>query len=389
MIWFERFVPERLWKRLRPDAIYVWENEEVRKRLRWYYLVMTDRVPARFLLAKIIEIGENKLKELDEESLWSIREKAVREHRELVNKALNEEYLLEDYNRDKKGLGSITSLLDLDIEIIHRMFKPCRLCERLCLIDRSKRIGACRLDEKTYVHSWFHHLGEEAPLVPSGTIFYGGCNFTCVYCQNYDISQKYPRSGDVVNPRKLARIQYELRVFGARNINHVGGEPTPSLHTIIESFKYLDINVPQIWNSNMYMTERVTNVLTDVIDLWLTDFKYGNNKCAFRLSGVRNYFEVVSRNHRIAAREGDMIIRHLVLPGHVDCCSKPIMRWVAENLPRERILVNIMDQYRPENLVARYPRLWRELARPVYREEVEDVMAYAERLGIVYEPISR
>ena len=389
MLFFERFVPEHIWQRLRPDAMYVWENEEVRKRLKWYYLVMIDRVPARFLLAKIVEIGEKELEKLDEKTLLDLREKSVREHRGLVNKALKERYLLEDYIVDRRGIRDIVSLLDLDVEIIKRIFRPCRLCERRCLVDRSRRLGACRLDEKTYVHSWFHHLGEEAPLVPSGTIFYGGCNFTCVFCQNYDISQKYPRSGDIVTPRELARIQHELRVMGARNINHVGGEPTPSLHTIIESFKYLDTNVPQIWNSNMYMTEPVTRVLTDVIDLWLPDFKYGNDKCAFRLSGVRNYFSIVSRNHIIAAKEGDMIIRHLVLPGHVNCCSKAIMRWIANNLPRDRILVNIMDQYRPENLVARYPKRWPELARPVYRDEVEEVMAYAAKLGILYEPVSR
>ncbi len=75
MLFFERFVPEHIWQRLRPDAIYVWENEEVRKRLKWYYLVMIDRVPARFLLAKIVEIGEKELEKLDEETLLDLREK--------------------------------------------------------------------------------------------------------------------------------------------------------------------------------------------------------------------------------------------------------------------------------------------------------------------------
>ncbi|BEP17630.1 radical SAM protein [Pyrofollis japonicus] len=389
MFLFERFVPEKIWRRLRPDAIYIWDNDEVRKRLKWYYLVMIDRVPAKFLLAKIAESPERKIDSFDLEQLLDLRRRMVKEHRLLVNAASREKYLLEDFEKDYKGWKGVVSLLDVDIQIVKKLFNPCRLCERRCLIDRSKRIGACRLDHRTYVHSWFHHLGEEAPLVPSGTIFYGGCNFTCVYCQNYDISQKYPRSGEVVTPRRLAEIQYQLRIMGARNINHVGGEPTPSLHTIIESFKFLDINVPQIWNSNMYMTLEVTEVLTDVIDLWLPDFKYGNNKCALRLSAVPRYFEVVSRNHIIASRDGDMIIRHLVLPGHVECCSKRIIRWIAENLPKDKVLVNIMDQYRPENLVAQYPRRWPELSRPVYREEVEEVMALADKLGIVYEPVSR
>jgi putative pyruvate formate lyase activating enzyme len=168
----------------------------------------------------------------------------------------------------------------------------------------------------------------------------------------------------------------------------VGGEPTPSLPVIIESLKFLEVNVPHIWNSNMYMTAEVTEVLTDIIDLWLPDFKYGNNKCALRLSAVPRYFETVTRNLKIAVESGDMIIRHLVLPNHVECCSKPVIRWIAENLPKDKILVNIMDQYRPEHLVAKYPRRWRDIARRVYPEEVEEVRALASRLGLVYEPVS-
>lgn len=256
------------------------------------------------------------------------------------------------------------------------------------MIDRSKRIGACRLDDKVYVHSWFHHLGEEAPLVPSGTIFYGGCNFSCVYCQNYDISQVMPRYGEATDARRLAWIQHMLRIHGARNINHVGGEPTPNLPIILESLLHLNVNVPHIWNSNMYMTVEAMDILVDVIDLWLPDFKYGNNRCAMRLSAIPRYFEVVTRNLRIAAESGDMIIRHLVLPGHVECCSIKVLEWIAANLPLDRILVNIMDQYRPEHLVAKYPKRWPELARPVYREEVDRVCAYAKRLSIIYEPVS-
>jgi len=383
---FERFVPEEIWRRVRPDAVHVWLDEDVRRRLSWYYKVFNDEAPAKFMLAKTVDAGENPAK-LDLQNLLELRRKLHSELEKLRREALEGSLTLEVYFKEFRSKPAY-SLLHVDVEILHRLSRPCRLCERRCMIDRSKRIGACRLDDKTYVHSWFHHLGEEPPLVPSGTIFYGGCNFTCVYCQNYDISQVYPRHGEPVNARQLAWIQEQLRLYGARNINHVGGEPTPNVHRIVESFLHLNVNVPQIWNSNMYMTREVTEVLTDVIDLWLPDFKYGNNKCAMRLSAAPRYFEVVTRNLLIAVESGDMIIRHLVLPNHVECCSKPVIRWIAENLPKDRILVNIMDQYRPEHLVARYPQRWREIARRVYPEEVEEVKAYAAKLGIVFEPVS-
>jgi putative pyruvate formate lyase activating enzyme len=246
--------------------------------------------------------------------------------------------------------------------------------------------GVCLVNGKCIVHSYFHHIGEEAPLVPSGTIFYGGCPFKCVFCQNHDISQERVDWGEAVTPVQLARIQEELRLTGARNINHVGGDPIPHLPFILDSLRHLNVNVPQLWNSNMYMSLEAARLLLDVIDIWLPDLKYGNNSCARRLSLIDRYWEVATRNIKLAHDAGDIIIRHLVMPGHVECCTKPVLEWIARNTPRA--LVNIMDQYRPEHLVLRHPEKYREIARRPTREEVEEAYRYAEELGIVYKPVS-
>ncbi|MET1102195.1 MAG: radical SAM protein [Pyrodictiaceae archaeon] len=381
---FERLVPPNVWMKIRPDAVTIWSDEEVKRRLNWYYRVMINEAPAKFIIARHVESPE-KPDKLDLESLWNLHRELSRQHRSLWLSALRGNLTLNELVREKEPS---VSYLDVKIEIAYRIIKRCIFCEHRCGIDRTRSIGACRLDDKTYVHSWFHHLGEEAPLVPSGTIFYGGCNFRCVYCQNHDISQELPREGVVVTPRQLALMQKELREYGARNINHVGGEPTPNIHTILHSFKYLDVNVPQLWNSNMYLTVEAMSLIADVIDIWLPDFKYGNNKCSRRLSAIPNYFEIVTRNLRIAASNGDMIIRHLVLPGHLECCTKPILRWIAENLPKDRILVNIMDQYRPEYMILKYPKRWPELTRRLYVEEIREAYEYARKLGILFEPVS-
>jgi putative pyruvate formate lyase activating enzyme len=83
-----------------------------------------------------------------------------------------------------------------------------------------------------------------------------------------------------------------------------------------------------------------------------------------------------------------MIIRHLVLPNHLECCTKPILKWIAENLPLDRVLVNIMEQYRPEYMVVKYPRRWPDIARRPRYDELEEAYRYAESLGIVYKPVS-
>lgn len=209
--------------------------------------------------------------------------------------------------------------------------------------------------------------------------------FAAGNCQNWDISQ-HPYAGEPVSPRNLSLMIEWLRSEGAANINFVGGDPTPNLHVILEALNHTSVSVPILWNSNMYLTSEAMQILADVTDIWLPDFKWGNDKCALKYSRVVRYFEVVSRNHAMAHENGDMIIRHLVIPGHIECCTKPVMDWVARNCPRA--LVNVMSQYRPEHLVMREPEKYREIARRPTMDELREAYAYTEKLGIVYESVS-
>ena len=371
------------WQYIRPDAISVWFNTEVRRRLKWYASVMENKKPAKFLIAKRIGVHDKNIEGLDEEALWEIHDNLEKEFLRIMKDIVSDNYSLDELEKPRY------SFLDVKILLAYKILEKCHFCERKCYVDRARgKRGACWMNKDVIAHSWFLHVGEEAPLVPSGTIFYGGCNFRCVYCQNYDISQTNPRGGIKVSPKQLAAIQKELRLKGARNINHVGGDPTPHLHGILESLRYLEINVPQLWNSNLYLTEEALKLLLHVIDIWLPDFKYGNNVCGFRLSTVPRYFDVVTRNLKTIVEHGDIIIRHLVLPGHLECCTKKALYWIAKNLPKEKVLVNIMDQYRPEHLVLRYPDKWPEITRRLYRKEVEEAYEYARSLGILFEPVS-
>jgi putative pyruvate formate lyase activating enzyme len=376
---------KHFWSLLRPDAVAALHNEVFKNALSWYYAVLLEDYPAKFHIAKAIEIPKDvKLESCDIECLWGVHKELEKGFVSLWNEIKKNRILFREF---KKVYGeSSRNFIDVKVEIAYRILKSCSFCEWRCGVDRvSGKTGTCRLSTKSYVHSWFLHVGEEAPLVPSGTIFYGSCNFRCVFCQNWDISQENPFGGVEVGPRQLALIQKELKSDGARNVNHVGGEPTPNIHNILESLKYLDVNVVQLWNSNFYMSLEAMELLKHVIDIWLPDFKYGNNECALRLSKVPKYVDVVGRNHKIAIEWGDMIVRHLVLPNHVECCSKKVLKWIADNLPKEKVLINIMDQYRPEYRAYEY----RDIARRPYREELEEVYGYAEKLGLLWRDISR
>ena len=370
-------------KMFRLTRLNAHDDEETRRRLSWYDRVSRNLQPAKYRIARRTACRID-LEETTDELLW-------REHKRLSQAARE---LLGEVDAEKRTLADLPiagiSLLDLKAELLGRMLRRCTFCEWKCKVDRVSAIkkGACRLDSVSRVNTWFPHFGEEPPLVGqggSGTIFFSSCTFRCVFCQNWDISQD-PLSGTPVNSRQLALIMKSLRKDGVLNINFVGGEPTPNLHTIIEAMNQLDLNVPMLWNSNMYCSEETMHILADLIDIWLPDLKYGNNGCAIRLSKIPRYFEVVTRNHELAQSNGDMIIRHLVMPNHIECCTKPVLRWVSEHCPRA--LVNIMGQYHPDYRVQAEPSTYSDIARRPTGEEMRAAYEYADSLGLVYAPVS-
>ena len=258
---------------------------------------------------------------------------------------------------------------------------PCRICERSCKADRNGgRRGACGV-LRPLVSSDYLHFGEEPELVPSHTVFFAGCTFKCAFCQNWDISQD-PEAGKAVPPEALAR---RIAVGGGRNVNWVGGDPTPNLAYILKvmaELKTLDVNIAQVWNSNMYLSKEAMDILDGVIDVYLSDFKYGNDRCASRLSKVGRYFEVVARNHKLASEQCEILLRHLVMPGHIECCTKPVLDWVASNIPANRIKVNVMDQYHPDFMVLREKEAFPELGRRLGWDEHLRAHEYARKLGL-------
>ncbi|UCF11758.1 MAG: radical SAM protein [Thermoplasmatales archaeon] len=293
-----------------------------------------------------------------------------------INESTNNLWNKHDNSLKKKEINETepeTSLLDLKIELANRIFQNCILCERRCRIDRKKTYGNCGVKEAR-IASEFLHYGEENVLVPSYTVFFSGCTFHCVFCQNWDISQK--DCGLYVKPKILATAINKRKNEGARNVNWVGGDPTSNLAYILRVLKECKENIPQVWNSNMYCSEETMKLLHGIIDVYLTDFKYGNDECAKRLSKVDNYTKIVKRNHKIAYKHGEIIIRHLVVPNHVKCCSEPILQWISKNVPE--VAVNVMAQYKPEFHAFEYE----DIARSLSTKEYMLVKNYANRQNI-------
>lgn len=312
--------------------------------LKRYYEILDGDARARYLMTQSRLTGADL--DSDDQALWKVHESAL-----------------------SKDVGPAhgQSLLDLKAELATRTLRRCDLCERRCGADRAAgEKGHCGVLEAR-ICSEFLHMGEEPDLVPSYTIFFAGCTFNCVFCQNWDISTR-PGAGTSVEPETLARM-IESRANHARNVNWVGGDPTSNLPFILNVLRFCTANIPQVWNSNMYMTERTMRLLEGVVDVYLTDFKYGNDSCAKRLSNAEDYMSIVTRNHRLARDQAEVIIRHLVLPNHFECCTEPVLRWISENLSDVR--VNVMAQYRPEHRAREHHDIDRPLRMAEYRAAVD------------------
>ena len=358
-----------MWASLRPDALRVLSDPLARRALSRYFSVMEDKLPARFHVCR--KIGVPASRSDSEEELWAAHGRAMETFRTTLRKIDGGKLKLDELKTPE------FSLLELKVELARRMLRKCRFCERRCGVDRTAgQKGVCGVGEKPRVASEFMHYGEEPELVPSYTIFFAGCTFKCRFCQNWDISQ-FPDEGAVADPKILARLAENAKRAGARNVNWVGGDPTPNLHAVLEALLLCRANIPSVWNSNMYLTREAMELLAGTQDIYLTDFKYGNDRCAERLSLVKNYFEVVSRNHLLAASDAELIIRHLVMPNHLECCTRKVLTWISENLGRE-VRVNIMDQYRPEYRASEFE----DINRRITSEEMDKALEYVREAGL-------
>lgn len=233
----------------------------------------------------------------------------------------------------------------------------CSLCPRKCYVNRELgETGYCRgpahaLVAKTMVHPW-----EEPALAGeggSGAIFFGSCTLGCKYCQNRTISSA--PVGEPADSAALRRMMENLLAQGAENIDLV--TPTHYLPTILPALEP-KLPVPVVYNCGGYERKETLRYLEGKIDIYLPDFKYGDNALGRQLSGVSDYAAVAADAIREMFRQtgpvqwqGErvirgVIIRHLILPGQVENSLK-VLDWIGETFRPGEVLVSLMRQYTP------------------------------------------
>jgi putative pyruvate formate lyase activating enzyme len=268
----------------------------------------------------------------------------------------------------------------------------CRVCPRLCKVDRlGDQAGLCRVGRLAVVASHFAHFGEEDCLRGqrgSGTIFFSGCNLRCVFCQNHDISWRL--QGERVTPDRLARMMLELQELGCHNINWVTPEHVvPQILEALPLAADAGLRLPTVYNTSAYDSPESLELMEGVVDVYMPDFKLWSPERSRRYLAKRDYADVARHSVREMKRQvGDLvmsedgmarrglIVRHLVMPGLLDE-TEAILRFIATELG-PGTYVNVMAQYYPAGRTGEFP----EIDRHLYRCEFERALELADELGL-------
>ena len=270
----------------------------------------------------------------------------------------------------------------------------CNICPRGCRVPRRESIhgqgavGYCRtgmlpIVSRAALHHW------EEPCISgtrgAGTVFFAGCNLSCVYCQNYEISELC--RGIEISVERLAEIYRELIARGAHNIDLV--TPTHFTHAVFQSLRE-PLPVPVVYNCGGYESVHTVAFLRKKIQCWLPDLKYSDAAAAERYSSAPDYFKkAVSAIEQMFRQTGPyeigadgilkkgVLIRHLILPGQMKN-TKGVLEYVAETFRKGDVLFSLMRQYTPHGRAEEFL----EINRRITDEEYEEAEAYMERSAL-------
>lgn len=273
-------------------------------------------------------------------------------------------------------------------EMLWERMHDCDLCPRDCYKNRIRgRRGDCKANSNLEVSSAFPHFGEEPELVGrrgSGTIFFTNCSLLCVFCINYDVSQLGQGRRYTIND--LADMMLSLQSLGQHNINLVS--PThyaPHILLALDIAASKGLRLPIVYNTSGWEKVEILKYLDNVVDIYLSDFKYMDANAANKYSiGAKTYPELTQKAllemHRqvgVAVADSDglmkrgLMIRHLVMPNNV-CRTDLVLQWIANNLPKNTY-VNLMSQYNPVFKASDYPEISRRITRGEYNNAINEV----------------
>jgi putative pyruvate formate lyase activating enzyme len=285
------------------------------------------------------------------------------------------------------------------MQLAHAALSDCKLCAHECGVNRlAGELGLCRAGSEARFFLAQTEVTDELELIPTFAVALSGCDLRCDFCITGGESWN-PRAGNIFGAEEMAARARTALEKGARTVMVLGGEPTIHLPAALEFVSHLPDDATLVWKTNAHGSAQARELLDGLFDVWLADYKFGNDNCARRLAKVPDYTRIVRENllwfagkegrsptrrgnNSSVEREGnhaalcsfipslfnicagsetgapgsgELIIRHLLMPGHLDCCWRPVAEWLAENLPG--VKVNLRSGFWPAWKSARHMEL--------------------------------
>lgn len=261
-------------------------------------------------------------------------------------------------------------------------YRSCNVCAERCGVDRhAGPAGVCGLGTGARIYKEYVHFGEERRLVPSHTVYFTGCSFRCAFCSDWSQVVSPLDHGIEVPPEALAMRIAQRRAEGAVNVNFVGGVPDVNLLYILKVLSHTPSDTQVVWNTNHWTTDEVVGHLGGIVATWLSDLKFGNDVCARKLSRAKDYWATLTRMLvRVPAER--LLVRHLLMPGHLECCTKPVLDWLASHLPD--VTVNLMTGYSPFRMAGAKGRTGPRVAMARRNRDDETNAAIAHFAGLPF-----
>jgi putative pyruvate formate lyase activating enzyme len=260
-------------------------------------------------------IARHELTALPDAALWEAHDRTMRTS---PPQTLNEEEC---------------SLLELKAHLAACLLRNCSLCERHCGVNRlAGEAGFCGLGPGLQIGA-YSMLYNEGPLVgaPCFGVFFRGCSLRCNFCYRPD--ELRARGREEISPLELAALLDEAARTGATSWHFLGGNPDESLPGILHALLHTSTAFPVVWNSALQLTPAALSLLIGVADIWLPDWKFGNDQCARHIASVDRYMSTITRNLDALRHEPHVVVRHMRLPGHEHCCTSPVLTELADRHP--------------------------------------------------------
>lgn len=281
------------------------------------------------------------------------------------------------------------------------ILRDCTICPQNCHCNRTAgKTGVCHSGTEAIVASWNVHRREEPPISGTrgaGTIFFGYCQARCTYCQNFSLSQG--GLGHRVGPERLAEMMLYLQRKRCHNLDLV--TPTHFVPQILSALAIAcgkGLRLPIVYNCAGYENLRTLQLLDGVVDVYLPDAKYSDNKHALRTSKMPRYVDYnqaalremyrqvgpLQLDHEGIARRG-LLIRHLVMPEDISG-TRQVLSWIAGELGADTP-ISLMDQYFPAWKAVNDPMLNRRLTWEEYRTALDILDEFDFTAGYVQEDL--